>query len=150
MLASAANFKCFDFSNHVSHYKFEIERYLTLVDILRYLSESKGFLLGVPLSERYLVMYFLTQRMLYSARRLEYILRKKMNEFKLDNFEKFSSSKTYNEMLGKVQTDCKEYEALMVKYYNTIKEEKADEKLPENISSSITEYIFIDFEKESY
>lgn len=38
----------------------------------------------------------------------------------------------------------------MVEQHAQVKAEKADEKLPESITASITEYIFIDFNKEDY
>lgn len=38
----------------------------------------------------------------------------------------------------------------MVESYTVIKEEKVDSKLPETINASVTEYIFIDFNKGDY
>lgn len=107
MLASAANFICNDFSNHLKYYKFEIERYLVVADVFRYMNDSKGFMLAIPREERFLVSYFLSQRMLYFARWLAHLMEKRINHFKLDNFEKFSASKTYKDMLVKIQGDCK-------------------------------------------
>ena len=53
-------------------------------------------------------------------------------------------------MLQKVKNDCEAFEKLMVESYKVIKQDNSDQKLPENISSTITEYIFIDFNKGCY
>lgn len=79
MLTSKANFTSPEFEEHVSIYRFEIEKYLTLADIRCFLKSSKAFLFAVPIDERSLTMYFLAQHMLYKARWLEYLLEKQIN-----------------------------------------------------------------------
>ncbi|EAR89316.2 Serine/Threonine kinase domain protein (macronuclear) [Tetrahymena thermophila SB210] len=151
MLASKIVFENLNqnFNEHVKVFNFEIYRYQTLVDSYYYFKQVK-FQNALTANQILLFSYFLIKQILYFSLWLEYILTKKINAFKLSNFEAFTQTKTSAEMLSQISSDCRKFEEEFESSYNKVKEVNADSKLPEEVASAILDYNFIDFNNTEY